>query len=403
MNEGSRSTRRENQLVLVLDGDVAAAEALALGLERQGRSVITCNDVESAHLIVERFLPSHIVADARISGPFGFEGLDIIRYARQHSPQSRVILMTGDAPEALQLEAAERGAVAFLRKPAKVAEVDSMIDLMSGSFPSPGRDGRKLIRMPLLDEILASEALNPLFQPVVALDGTWSHVGYEALTRFRSNTPLEDPEILFRYAARKERVVDLEIACMGRSLHAAARLRSVGPLFLNTHPHVFASGSRFRETIVSKAEEAGVPLGRIVLEITGQASMKDESQSLQTIAELQRLGVRFSFDDVVVTYNHLRLIDRIRPSFLKISQQFGTSFETDSTKMKIVINVLSIARDFSAELVLEGIETKSTAEAAQDLRIPLGEGYFFGVPADVSSFSPTRSQVPSQVPPSNSI
>src|SRR5687768_14497129 len=107
----------ESQLILLVDDDVTITEGLATALEREGRTIITCNDVESAQLIVARMHPSHIVSDVRLSGPFGFEGLDFIRYAKRHSPESRVILITGDAPEALQLEASERGAVGFLQKP----------------------------------------------------------------------------------------------------------------------------------------------------------------------------------------------------------------------------------------------------------------------------------------------
>src|SRR5207253_10086120 len=98
-----------------------------------GRTVITCNDVESAELIVDSFRPSHIVADIRLTGQFGFEGLDFIRYVKRHAPESRVILISGDGTEALQLEASRRGAVAFLQKPFEVQLLDSTLDLISCS------------------------------------------------------------------------------------------------------------------------------------------------------------------------------------------------------------------------------------------------------------------------------
>ena len=130
----TRSTNRnglhESWLILILDDDPAITEGLAFGLEREGRTLITCNDVESAELIVERMHPSHIVADIRLSGPFGYEGLDFIRFAKQHAPESRIILISGDAPEDLQREASERGAVAFLKKPFEVRELDATIDML---------------------------------------------------------------------------------------------------------------------------------------------------------------------------------------------------------------------------------------------------------------------------------
>src|SRR5687767_14337370 len=105
------------QVVLILDDDPIVTEGLSIGLEQNGRTIITCNDLESAQIVVESMKPTHIVADVRLTGAFAFEGLDFITYAKKHSPGSGVILMTGDATEALQLEASQRGAIAFLQKP----------------------------------------------------------------------------------------------------------------------------------------------------------------------------------------------------------------------------------------------------------------------------------------------
>ena len=376
----------ESQLVLLLDDDTSITEGLAAGLERDGRTVITCNDVESAELIVERFRPSHIVADIRISGPFGFEGLDFIRFAKRHAQDARIILISGDADAALQLEGSERGAAAFLKKPFTIAELDSTLDLLVSSELSSAGDYGSVIRMPLLDEVLNSGELHPFFQPIIRLDRQPTVFGYESLARFRSKSPLRNPDVLFRYAQRKERVAELEFACMARAIEEGARLAARGLLFMNIHPQVFTVGPAFRDRLVAGAERAGVALDRIVLEITEQGSLAGTPAVLKNISELRAAGVRFAFDDVGVAYSHLSLIDSVRPSFLKVSQHFGTSFENDSTRTKIVMNLLSLARDFSADLILEGIESKETADAAASLGIPLGQGFHFGHPADAVTF-----------------
>jgi EAL domain-containing protein (putative c-di-GMP-specific phosphodiesterase class I)/ActR/RegA family two-component response regulator len=377
---------QESQLILLLDDDVMVTEGLAAGLEREGRTIITCNDVESAEMIVERMHPSHIVADIRISGPFGYEGLDFIRFAKRHAPESRIIIISGDAPESLQLEASQRGAVAFLQKPFEVRELNSTLDMMMASAISSGGDYGAVIRMPLLDDILRSGDLHPFFQPIVSLDSKHSIYGYESLARFRSQSPLRNPDLLFKYAGRKQRVAELEFACIASAMREGAALARSNFLFLNIHPDVFASGALLRDTLVSQSEASGVPLNRIVLEITEQASLSDSPMVLTTISELRKLGVRFAFDDVGVAYSHLPRIDHVRPSFLKISQHFGTAFEADATRSKIVANLLSLARDFNCQLILEGIEHQATAEAAAELGIPLGQGFFFGHPADASAF-----------------
>jgi EAL domain-containing protein (putative c-di-GMP-specific phosphodiesterase class I) len=377
---------QESQLILILDDDENVTEGLAVGLEREGRTVITCNDVESAELIVEHMHPSHVVADIRISGPFGYEGLDFIRFAKRHAPESRIILISGDAPENLQREASERGAVAFLKKPFAVSELDATIDMLICSALSARSGFDRVIRMMPFEDILRSVSLQTEFQPIVRLGAAPNVFGYEALARFQTNSPLRDPEILFKYAARKHRVVELELSCVARALHDGAALTKKALLFLNIHPDVFASGATFRDTIVSQAQRAGVSLDRIVLEITEQSSLAHTPAVLKIIADLRTRGIRFAFDDVGVAYSHLPLMDVVRPAFLKVSQHFGTGFEKDSTRTKIVMNLLSLANDFDCDLILEGIEEESTATMAAHLGIPLGQGFFFARPAPPSSF-----------------
>jgi ActR/RegA family two-component response regulator len=179
------TSTQESQLILILDDDENVTEGLAVGLEREGRTVITCNDVESAELIVEHMHPSHVVADIRISGPFGYEGLDFIRFAKRHAPESRIILISGDAPENLQREASERGATAFLKKPFPVSELDATIDMLTCSAMS-GRSGfDRVIRMMPFDDILRSDSLQTQFQPIVRLGAAPDVFGYEALARFK--------------------------------------------------------------------------------------------------------------------------------------------------------------------------------------------------------------------------
>ena len=57
-------------------------------------------------------------------------------------------------------------------------------------------------------------------------------------------------------------------------------------------------------------------------------------------------------------------------------------FETDVTRTKIITNLLSLAKDFGCDLILEGIEERSTAAKATDLGIRYGQGFLFGKPAE---------------------
>jgi EAL domain-containing protein (putative c-di-GMP-specific phosphodiesterase class I)/ActR/RegA family two-component response regulator len=372
-----------HQVVLILDDDVMITGGLAAGLARAGRTVVTCNDIEGGEVVIDWLQPSHVVSDVHLTGAFGYEGLDFVRFVKRRSPETRIILMTGDAPDALQLEASERGAVSFLQKPFEVSEIDAVLD-----FLAPDRAGStawpEIIDVPALERILSEQLLWTAFQPVVKLP-SGEPLGYEALARCRTDSPLRNPETLFKYAIRKHRLVDLELACIRNSIQSGAVLP--GSLFLNLHPSIFGSARQLFDALEDEARRCHVDLGRIVLEVTEQSAITNELKALDVIQRLKSLGVRFAFDDLGVAYSHLPFIGRVRPAFLKISQHFGTGFESDPTKTKIVRNILELATEFDAELILEGIETEATARAAAELGITYGQGYYFARPAPADTFA----------------
>jgi len=106
---------------------------------------------------------------------------------------------------------------------------------------------------------------------------------------------------------------------------------------------VFGAGERLTDVVLHGV----VAPSRLILEITEQAPLRDEPVVWETIAELRRAGVRFAFDDVGVAYSHFPHLARVEPALLKISQHFGTSFETDRVREMIVHSVLQLATNLS--------------------------------------------------------
>src|SRR5439155_2645 len=119
------------ELLLLVDDDFTIRTAMAAALERPGRRIVTCADLESAEILLETLPIDTTIADVRLSGPFGCEGLDLIRYAVARRPGMRIVLMSGDATEEMSREAVARGASALLQKPLGVDEIGAAI----GSVP----------------------------------------------------------------------------------------------------------------------------------------------------------------------------------------------------------------------------------------------------------------------------
>lgn len=369
------------QTILIVDDDRTIAEALAGGLEQPGRELILCSDLESAQLVIERNPPACVITDVQLTGPFRYEGLDFIADIKRHAPGSRIIVMTGARAEGLERDALARGAHVMLQKPFELEELEAHVPAQPASGEPPS-----VVWIPSIDDVINSGLLVPNFQPIFDLSTTHPHAvhGYESLARFHG--PLFSvPDALFEYAARKNRIVDIELACMRSTFAHAAPVTATAKLFINVHPLVIAS-ERLADALTTAAAATGIAAEQVVLEITEQGSLGNSSAVERQCGELRRRGFSFALDDVGMAYSHLTHIEQIRPAYLKVSQDFGTDFETEATRTKIVRNILSLARDFGCELILEGIESAQTRDAARALEIRFGQGFFLARPAQAFHF-----------------
>ena len=375
-------TITSEDLVLLVDDDFSVRTAIAAALERPGRQIITCSDYESAQILLET-LPIHTaIADLRLSGPFGNEGLDLISFAMEKQPGAKVVLISGHASQELQREATARGAVALLRKPCGIDEIEAAI----GWQPDDRAvEESQTVDIPSIDEILIEQRLSSAFQPIVSSGG--QIFGYEALARIKSEGPLNNPSVLFQYAERKRRLFDLEMACVQSTFQSAKYVPEPLRLFVNVHPNALALGSRFTTPFVDVADRLGVPLSRVVVEITEQAPLRDDAPTNEALAELRDRSVAFAFDDVGVAHSHYVDLQRVKPSFLKVSKEFGTDFERDSTRSRIVRNIVSLARGFGIDVILEGVESEATAQAAARIGVRYMQGYWFGRPSDATQLA----------------
>lgn len=261
--------------VLLVEDDPSLSLGLAQLLAQRGHDVIVCSDSESAESVLEGVNVGAVITDMRLSSPFRYEGLDLVRHARRLSPNARVIGMSGSGTDGLAEATALAGAT-FFAKPFELEALESALMPFRGSVPGD------MIVVPTLDRIIAEKTIVPLFQPIVGLAAR-EVFGYEALARVRSGAILSNPDALFRYADRKNGALELNFACLERALVAGASLARNAVLFVNVDPRVFAAGPRLFDLIVPLMARLGIDATHIVLEITEQHAFPDDSITFSTI------------------------------------------------------------------------------------------------------------------------
>jgi EAL domain-containing protein (putative c-di-GMP-specific phosphodiesterase class I) len=364
------NTNKYDETVLILDRDREAATAAAARLARSGRLVLTGADAAVGSLVLARMPISSLHADAQLEGSFSFAVLDLIADARQRAASCNIVLTSDEElTSSWRAEATRRGATKIV---CPKHQHNALAGLPKGT----------ILHIPAIDELIASVHLRPAFQSIVDVGGdSPCGFGYESLARFDDGA-LEfcDPQFLFDYARLTGKTAELELACLRRTLRQARALPRGAKLFINLHPHVLNEGDRLTRTLVTEASDNGVELRNVVLEITEQEKLTVTPAVCDTFESLRAAGVEFALDDVGIAYSHLDRIECVQPSYLKVSHEFGTDFEKNPTRRKIIGNILSLAHDFNCEVVLEGIESAATSGAAHDIGARFAQGFFYARP-----------------------
>lgn len=90
-------------------------------------------------------------------------------------------------------------------------------------------------QLSMLGHILAHGDITTLFQPIVSLSER-RILGYEALSRGPSNSPLHSPINLLATARQAGRLNELEMACRRSACRRYSQGALRGKLFLNASP-----------------------------------------------------------------------------------------------------------------------------------------------------------------------
>ena len=128
-------------------------------------------------------------------------------------------------------------------------------------------------------------------------------------------------------------------------------------------------------------EESGIAPERLCLEITETSMTEDLDFLVQTLEELNALGVSIAIDDFGVGYASLRqLRTRIPVDTLKIDRSFIAGMTMDHGDATIVESVVRLAHALGLQVVAEGIETPEQAAILEEWNCQSGQGFLFAKP-----------------------
>ena len=131
--------------VLVIDDEQAHAEVIAEGLERVGYECVIATSGSAGAKRIEQEEFDVVLTDLRMED---MDGLAILRKAKQESPDSEVVVITGFGDVKTAVEAIKQGAANYLTKP--VAKADLLAACYASSLSLAVQSGLHSIAFPAI-------------------------------------------------------------------------------------------------------------------------------------------------------------------------------------------------------------------------------------------------------------
>ena len=117
------ATVLEPKRILIVDDEPTILLTLSYALRSRGVEVVTASRLEPAEEALARYAFDLVIADIRMSGILGVEGLELLSYIKRYWPETRVIIMTAYGSDEIRKDAYERGANYYYDKPVDIEEL----------------------------------------------------------------------------------------------------------------------------------------------------------------------------------------------------------------------------------------------------------------------------------------
>ncbi|MCV7345347.1 sensor domain-containing phosphodiesterase [Mycolicibacterium rhodesiae] len=230
-----------------------------------------------------------------------------------------------------------------------------------------------------LAEALRADAVEPYFQPIVALDDG-RILGLEVLARWEHPEWGRVSPARFIPVADRFGLLDQLLDTLLRRAFAAAQ-QWPPSIFLgfNVSPAQLHDPDLPRR-IAAAAQDLSFPLGRVHIEVTEAGVIHDLAQSKRTLEQLVNLGCMIAMDDFGTGYSSLTWLSALPFSKLKIDTSFVTAMTEHRQSRKIVAAVISLGHSLGLAVVAEGVENSSQADMLREMGGRLAQGYLFGRP-----------------------
>ncbi|TPI58300.1 EAL domain-containing protein [Mesorhizobium sp. B3-1-3] len=349
----------------------------ASGVLRQGQMLARLGGDEFA--IIAPSLP-----DPQAAGRIAEAVLSALRQENRLSPGGMVSASIGIA--LYPLDADEQAALISHADTALYrakAEGKDTFRYFEASMGAEARD-RRIMEQDLRQAVARGE-FRLVYQPQKEIS-SGRMVGFEALLRWQHPERGEVPPSVFIPVAEDSgSIAQIGEWVLATACNEAATWKNPLTVAVNVSAvqlHNLDFSHRVHEVLL----RSGLAAGRLELEITETALVKDMPRALATLRQIKALGVRVAMDDFGTGYSSLSNLRAFPFDKIKIDGSFIKSVDRNDQVATIVRAVLGLGRGLGLPVLAEGVETLDELRFLDAEDCDIGQGYYLGRPGPIEAF-----------------
>ncbi|MEI5682423.1 MULTISPECIES: EAL domain-containing protein [unclassified Mesorhizobium] len=236
-----------------------------------------------------------------------------------------------------------------------------------------------------LRQAIARDEFYLVYQPQKEIS-SGKMLGFEALIRWQHPEHGEvSPAMFIPVAEDSGVIVQIGEWVLATACQEAAGWKNPLSVAVNVSA-VQLHNPHFSRKVHEVLVHTGLAPGRLELEITETALVKDMPRALATLRKIKALGVRVAMDDFGTGYSSLSNLRAFPFDKIKIDGSFIKSVDTNGQVAAIVRAVLGLGRGLGLPVLAEGVETLGELKFLDAEDCQIGQGFYLGKPGPIEMF-----------------
>ena len=258
--------------------------------------------------------------------------------------------------------------------------------------PVPAREERQRVNAALSSELVAAlndKRLKLSFQPVVDI-GSRAAVFHEGLLRLeRTDGTIAMAEDFIELCESLGLIRLIDHYVLARSLEV---LEAAPEARISVNISGETVGDSGWLSLIAAAVARRPDLsGRLIVEITETAVIRNLDEAASFVATLHDLGCPLALDDFGAGFSSFRSLHSLKADIIKIAGVFLTDLQNSRDDQVFVKALVAIARNFDMKVVAEWVEDEATAALLAEFGVDMIQGNLIGAATPQWPWRPRRS------------